>query len=50
MNYLMWRNEVRKLASDQGIENWEGMATWRNLFLLKLTPDQALTKVKVDNF
>jgi len=50
MNYLMWRNQVRLLAESQNISNWDYMATWRNLFLDNLTPEQALTKVKLDKF
>ena len=49
MKYLLWRNQVRLLAEKRGVDNWDYMATWRNLFLEDLTPDQALTKAQLDN-
>lgn len=48
MKYLVWRRKVALLAQEQGIKNWESMATWRELFLKNFTPEQALAKARTD--
>lgn len=42
MRYLVWLNQVKKLAEKQGVPDWESIGGWRDAYLSGLSPSEAL--------
>jgi len=44
MKFLQWFQEIRFMAEEQGLKEWEQLGGWREYFHKGLTPKEALGK------